>query len=114
MDIQVIQEKNNPMLNRREIVFKVTYDEATPSRKSIVDKIAATMNSKQGLVIVDNIKTEFGKREGIGYAKIYENAERVKQVERPHIIERNVFNKPEGEGAAKTEAKTEEAKKEAS
>lgn len=110
MNIQVIQEKNNPMLNRREIVFKVTYDEATPSRKSIVDKIAATMNSKQGLVIVDNLKTEFGKREGIGYAKIYENADRVKQVERPHIIERNTFNKPEGEGAAKTE----EAKKEAS
>lgn len=115
MDIQVIQEKNNPMLNRREIVFKVIYDEATPSRKSIVDKIAATMNSKQGLVIVDNIKTEFGKREGIGYAKIYENADRVKQVERPHIIERNTFNKPEGEGAAKEGAtKTEEAKKEAS
>lgn len=110
MDIQVIQEKNNPMLNRREIVFKVTYDEATPSRKSIVDRIAATMNSKRGLVIVDNVKTEFGKREGIGYAKIYENADRVKQVERPHIIERNTFDKPESGGAAKTE----EAKKEAS
>jgi hypothetical protein len=31
-------------------------------------------------------------------------------VERPHIIERNLFNKQEGKGAAKTE----EAKKEAS
>ncbi len=106
MDIQVIQEKNNPMLNRREIVFKVTYDEATPSRKSIVDKLAATMNSKQGLVIVDNIKTQFGKREGIGYAKIYETAERVKAVERPHIVERNTFTKPE----AKAEGPKEEAK----
>ncbi len=114
MDIQVISEKNNPMLSRREIVFKVTYDEATPSRKSIVDRLAATMNSKQGLVIVDSIKTEFGKRESIGYAKIYENADRVKQVERPHIIERNMFTKPEGEGTAKAEAKTEEPKKEAS
>ncbi len=113
MDIQVIQEKNNPMLNRREIVFKVTYDEATPSRKSIVDRIAATMNSKQGLVIIDNIKTEFGKREGIGYAKIYENADRVKQVERPHIIERNTFGKPEG-ATAEGASKSEEAKKEAS
>ncbi|MFB3763992.1 MAG: 30S ribosomal protein S24e [Methanotrichaceae archaeon] len=112
MDIKVISEKKNPMLERREIVFKVTYDEATPSRKSIVDKLAATMNSKQGLVIVDNIKTEFGKREGIGYAKIYENADRVKQVERPHIIERNIFNKTKGEGAAA--ATPEESKKEAS
>ena len=95
MDIKIIEEKNNPMLNRREVVFKVTHESATPSRKSIVDRIAATMNSKEGLVIVDNLRTEFGKRETIGYAKIYETEERAKQVERPHIIERNTFVVPE-------------------
>jgi small subunit ribosomal protein S24e len=95
LDIKIIEEKNNPMLNRREVVFKVTHESATPSRKSIVDRIAATMNSKEGLVIVDNLRTEFGKRETIGYAKIYETEERAKQVERPHIIERNTFVVPE-------------------
>ena len=50
---------------------------------------------KEGLVIIDNLKTEFGKRETIGYAKIYETEERAKQVERPHIIERNTFVAPE-------------------
>lgn len=95
MEIQVIEEKNNPNLNRREIVFKVIHDESTPSRKSVVDRLAATMNSKSNLVFVDSMKTEFGKRETIGYAKIYETAERAKQVERVHIIERNTFTKPE-------------------
>lgn len=95
MDIHIIEEKNNPLLNRREVVFKVDHESATPSRKSIVDRIAATMNSKEGLVIVDNLKTEFGKRETIGYAKIYETEERAKQVERPHITERNTFVAPE-------------------
>jgi len=95
LDIQVIEEKSNPMLNRREVVFKVIHDEATPSRKSVVERLAATMNSKPGLVFVDSLRTEFGKRETIGYAKIYETAERAKQVERPHIVERNTFTKPE-------------------
>jgi small subunit ribosomal protein S24e len=114
MDIQVIQERSNPLLNRREIVFKVTYDEATPSRKSIVDKLAATMNSKQGLVIVDNLKTEFGKREGVGYAKIYDNADRVKQIERSHIVERNTFTKPESPAeGGKEKAKEAKESKEA-
>jgi len=44
---------------------------------------------------VDSLKTEFGKRETIGYAKIYETEERAKQIERAHIIERNTFAKPE-------------------
>jgi small subunit ribosomal protein S24e len=95
LDIQVIEEKNNPMLNRREVVFKVIHDESTPSRKSVVERLTATMNSKPGLVFVDSLKTEFGKRETIGYAKIYENAERAGQVEREHIVQRNNFTKPE-------------------
>jgi small subunit ribosomal protein S24e len=93
--IQVIDEKNNPILNRREVVFKVIHDESTPTRKSVVEKLAATQNSKVGLVYVDSLKTEFGKRETIGYAKIYETAERAKQIERAHIIERNTFGKQE-------------------
>ncbi len=101
MDIQVIEAKNNTILNRRELVFKVIHDESTPSRKSVVERLAATQNSKVGLVYVDSLKTEFGKRETIGYAKIYETAERAKEIERAHIIERNTFNKPQ---EAKTEA----------
>jgi len=101
LDIQVIEAKNNAILNRRELVFKVIYDEATPTRKSVVERLAATQNSKIGLVYVDSLKTEFGKRETIGYAKIYETAERAKEIERAHIIERNTFNKPQ---EAKTEA----------
>ena len=114
MDIQIIEEKNNPLLNRREVVFKVDHESVTPSRKSIVDRIAATMNSKEGLVIIDNLRTEFGKRETIGYAKIYETEERAKQVERPHITERNTFAKPEGsKDEQKPSTATVEAKKEA-
>ncbi|MCJ7444355.1 MAG: 30S ribosomal protein S24e [Methanotrichaceae archaeon] len=105
LEIKVIEENNNPLLDRREIIFKVTYEDATPSRKSIIDNLSVIMNSKQGLIIVDNIKTEFGKRESIGYAKIYESADRVKEIERSHIIERNSFlrakEKIEGAGESK-------------
>ena len=95
MDIQIIKSKDNPILKRREIEFKVIFDESTPSRKSVVERLAATENSKVGLVYVDSLKTEFGKRESLGYAKIYETAERAKEIERPPIIERNTFSKPE-------------------
>jgi len=102
MDIQIIQSKDNPLLKRREVVFKVIFEQSTPSRKSVVERLAATENSKVGLVYLDSLKTEFGKREGVGYAKIYQSEERAKEIERLHIIERNTF------------ARAEEAKKEAS
>ncbi|MCR3884144.1 MAG: 30S ribosomal protein S24e [Methanothrix sp.] len=77
-------------MNRREVKFVVEHDGPTPSRKSVIDKIAATMNSKVGLVMVDSLKSEFGKRETMGYAKIYESEERAKEVERAYVVARNV------------------------
>ncbi|NYT01505.1 MAG: 30S ribosomal protein S24e [Methanosarcinales archaeon] len=99
MEIQIIKETNNPLLNRREVIFKVTKETATPSRKSVVEKIAATMNSKPGLVMISRMNTEFGKRETIGYAKIYETEERARQVENDYVISRNTFG-----GAKKEES----------
>jgi small subunit ribosomal protein S24e len=107
MEIKVLSEKNNALLKRREVVFKIFHDKETPSRKSVVERLAATMNSRPGLVIVDSLKTEFGKRETVGYAKIYETEERARQVERSHIVERNTF------GTKETKAEP-EAKQEAS
>lgn len=92
MEIKVIEEIENPILNRREIRFAVEHDGPTPSRKSVAEKIAATMGSKMGLVMVDSLKSVFGKRETLGYAKIYETEERAKEVERSYVIARNVPN----------------------
>jgi len=60
MDIEIMEDKNNPLLKRRELMLKIRHDGPTPSRKSVVDKLAATMNSMPGRVIVGDMKSEFG------------------------------------------------------
>jgi len=89
MDIKVLEEKNNPLLQRREVKFSVSHNLGTPSRDEIKGKIAAYLNSKPELVIIERMRSQFGKRETHGYAKIYETAERLKSVETEHIIQRN-------------------------
>ncbi len=105
MEIKVLEEKSNPLLQRREIQFSVIQNLGTPSRLEIKNKLAAYLNSKPELVIIERMKQEFGKRETRGYAKIYESVERMKNVETEHIIQRNE-KKPEKkeEGAAEKKA----------
>lgn len=98
MDIKVIEEKKNPLLQRREVKFSVSHNLGTPSREEIKAKIAAYLNSKPELVIIDNMKSEFGKRETRGYAKIYETEERMKSTETEHIVQRNAKKEPKKEG----------------
>lgn len=115
MDIKVLEEKNNPLLQRREVKFSVSHNLGTPSREEIKGKLAAYLNSKPELVIIERMRSQFGMRETRGYAKIYETQERLKSVETEHIIQRNTKKeaKKEGEAAAaatKAEAKPAEKK----
>jgi small subunit ribosomal protein S24e len=103
MDIKVLEEKNNPLLQRREIQFSITQNLGTPSRQEIKNKLAAYLNSKPELVIIERMKQEFGKRETKGYAKIYESLDRLKSVETEHIIQRNE-KKPEKKEGEETKA----------
>jgi small subunit ribosomal protein S24e len=101
MEIKVLEEKNNPLLQRREVQFSIIQNLGTPSRLEIKNKLAAYLNSKPELVIIERMKQEFGKRETRGYAKIYESVERLKNVETEHIIQRNEKKPEKKEGEEK-------------
>ncbi|WMW21077.1 30S ribosomal protein S24e [Methanolobus mangrovi] len=95
MDIKIINDKNNALLNRRELDLKVTFDGATPSRNDVRSKLAAMLTVPMGLVIVQKMDNEFGKQELKGYVKIYEDEARMKQVEETYVLERNKMPEPE-------------------
>ena len=95
MDIKIIKEKNNALLNRRELNLDIEFDGATPSRDQVKGKVAAMMNVPLELVIIQKMDNEFGKQAASAYVKVYENAERMKQVEADYVLKRNVLPEPE-------------------
>lgn len=126
MEIEIDSKKNNPLLNRTEIYFTIKHlGEKTPNREVIRAEIAEKINVKKEDVIVDSIHTTFGVQEITGYAKVYTSPDKLKGLEREHILIRNklmqVKTKEKKEGAkpakpeegAKEEAKAEALKTEA-
>ncbi len=89
MQIEVIKEEDNALLNRKELQIKIEHDAATPARIEVKNKVAADLKTEPDTVIVDNMKTAFGKKETIAYVKIYESAEAARQIEGEHILKRN-------------------------
>lgn len=98
MDIKVVKDKKNSLLNRRELDFVVKYEGSTPSRNDIRNKLAAMLNAPLELLVIQRIKTEYGMQESKGYAKLYEDADRMKQVEQAYILKRNAVPGSETEG----------------
>ncbi|MBN2111371.1 MAG: 30S ribosomal protein S24e [Methanosarcinaceae archaeon] len=107
MDIRIIKEKNNAILNRRELNLDIGFKGATPSRDQVKGKIAAMLNVPLELVIIQKMEKEFGKQAVSAYVKVYENADRMKQIEADYVLKRNVLPEPEVEEEAEEAATAE-------
>ncbi len=88
MELQIIKDKTNSLLKRREISLNIK-NKGTPSRIEVKNKLAAIANSKPELIVIEHLDTEFGKQEVIGTASIYESDERLKQLAHQHLAARD-------------------------
>ncbi|WP_247010193.1 30S ribosomal protein S24e [Halorientalis litorea] len=89
MDIDIVEEAENPMLHRTDVRFEMVHEDATPSRLSVRDSLAAKLNKEAEEVVVHELDTKFGMRKTVGYAKVYETPEHAQDVEQDHMLERN-------------------------
>jgi len=90
MEINIIEEKENPLLNRKEIRFECLYEgESTPKVLEVKNKLVAMLDADKDLLVVDKIDQGFGEPRGTGYAKIYESAEKLTEIEPEHVVKKN-------------------------
>jgi small subunit ribosomal protein S24e len=90
MQAEIVNRKENPMLKRVEIQFKIVHHgESTPPRDTIKEEIAKLAKAPKDRVIIDHVTSQFGKPHSLGYAKIYDSKEDALEFERKHILGRN-------------------------
>ncbi|MFC6837492.1 30S ribosomal protein S24e [Halomarina ordinaria] len=104
MDIEIIEEVENPMLHRSDVRFQVVHDEATPSRLSVRDSLAAKLNKDADEVVLHSLDTKYGMRKTLGYAKVYDTSEDAQAVEQEYMLERNKIGVDEDADAEAEEA----------
>jgi small subunit ribosomal protein S24e len=104
MDVEIIEEDENPMLHRTDVRFQLTHEEATPSRLSVRDSLAAKLNKDASEVVVHELDTKYGMRKSVGYAKVYDSAENAREVEQEYMLERNKITADEETEEADAEA----------
>lgn len=89
MEIEILDETENPMLHRTDVTFQVTHDEATPERLSVRDSLAAKLGKDADEVVIRELNTKFGMRTTIGQAKVYDDETFAREVERQYVLDRN-------------------------
>ena len=99
MEVKIISSKDNPLLKRKEVNFRVEHGPQgkTPGRLEVKKALAAELKLGDELVFVQSMKTSTGTSTAFGSANAYEKVEQAKLIEPEYIITRNNPEKPKEE-----------------
>ncbi len=97
MELTVKSEKDNPLFDRKEVNVQIGHISATPSRKEVLEALAAKFGHKESIVI-DKITHHFGRKSVEVKAKVYAKAETMKTTEPAYRLARTEGTKNGGKG----------------
>jgi len=91
MEVKIVSTKENPLLKRKEVDFRVEYGPKgkTPARLEVKRAIAAELKINEELVFVKRMQTMTGTNTAVGIANVYETAEQANFIEPAYIRKRN-------------------------
>jgi small subunit ribosomal protein S24e len=116
MEIEIQSKNDNLLLGRTEVRFLISHEgEGTPKRELIRSELAEKLSVKKETIMIDLMRSSFGTRKTIGYAKVYKSVEDAKAGEADPILKRNGLGtkkKPKKETKKEGEEKKEVAPKE--
>ena len=99
MEVKVVSVKDNPLLKRREVQFRVEHGPAgkTPGRLEVKRVLANELKVGEELVFVEQMRTLTGTSVAVGAANVYASMEQARRVEPDYIVKRNLPEKPKEE-----------------
>jgi len=73
MEIKILQEKNNQLLKRKELLLLIDHkDRATPSREELSNELSKMFNVPKEKIVIDYILSVRGDQKAKAKIKVYE------------------------------------------
>lgn len=91
MKVKIVSTKDNPLLKRKEVAFRVEHGPKgkTPARLEVKKAVAAELKISEEMVFVKRMRTMTGTNTAVGIANVYETVEQANFIEPEYIRKRN-------------------------
>ena len=99
MSVEIISDKKNPLLQRREVEFTAS-GKTTPSRKELKAELAKALKANEKLIVIDFIDQKMGTNINTGKVKVYDSEEALKKISLGYKTKRDIKEKKEGDAPA--------------
>ncbi len=113
MEITILNEKANPLLQRREYLIDILHaSTASPKREEVRKAFIATKAAAADRMVIEWVRAVYGAPRSRGLIHVYDNVDALKKTARHHIQVRNGLAKKESKTPGAAAAAPAETKKE--
>ncbi|MFW9856075.1 MAG: 30S ribosomal protein S24e [Candidatus Thorarchaeota archaeon] len=99
MEIQIQEERYNPLVERKEVSVIITHlGEMTPTREAVRAKVAAQLNIDLERVVIQSMQGHFGKPISSVVVHCYDKAQNAMEFEARYRLVRNKIVEPKPKG----------------
>ena len=81
MNTNILQEKENSLFKRKEILAEVDSPDKTPSNQELKKELTSKLNTKESLIVIKQINQIFGKRTSKVLVYVYKDEKSLKEIE---------------------------------
>ena len=107
MEIEIVKEKETPLVSRKRVTAWINHTGRTPSRVEILDGLSKKLKVKKELISIRHIYTRFGEQRVKLIIHVYNDKESLVKLEGEGLVKKH-----QGEVKAEEKAKPAEDKKE--
>jgi ribosomal protein S24E len=97
MDIEFINEKENPLLDRTEYDVRIIHAEGTPKFGEMRSKIAALKDLDNDKFVLQGVKALYGMSTSVAELRIYKDSAKMAATEHDYVLKKNGLIKEGGD-----------------
>jgi len=109
MNIEIVKEKETPLLGRKRFTMWADYQGSTPSRVKFCNEIANKLKVSKDLVVIRHIYTRFGEQRSKLLIHIYDDEKTMIELEGKNLVEKHKVEEKKAEEKKKPKEKKEES-----
>jgi len=88
MKFELLSEKPNALLDRKEITVKVLGSESSPTRAKLLEEVPPFLKTTREKVVINTISQSYGAHEFVAQVDVYSSPESLKRFAHPKLVAR--------------------------
>ena len=95
MDLELIKEREMPLMSKKRYSFYLTFKGVTPTRNDIKGSVAKKVNSDPALTVIKHIYNRYGVEKAKIIANVYSKKEDMERFEEKSTLKKHEAKKEE-------------------